>query len=298
MAANNIAAPASDAPKPRVDRIRSVAAGDCFAWIAAGWRDMRRAGSVSLLYGAAFVVAGFAITGGLALAGWPYLITPMCEGFMLVAPLAALGLYDVSRRLERGEALDVRAILLCWRPNQFHMMTGGLIYMLYLMIWARLAVIIFAVCLPNQPTDLQGLIAALPTVDGIAFIITSTLFGGALATIAFVTNVVTHARHARPPRGFLRRRRPVDSGGGAQSRPHGPVGRPDRRDHRVGAGLRPGRAGGGAAGGRPRQLARLPRPDRPRRLTALAMKKAHPVRGGLSSGSWTRPADHTVTVAA
>lgn len=191
MAANNIAAPASDAPKPRVDRIRSVAAGDCFAWIAAGWRDMRRAGSVSLLYGAAFVVAGFAITGGLALAGWPYLITPMCEGFMLVAPLAALGLYDVSRRLERGEALDVRAILLCWRPNQFHMMTGGLIYMLYLMIWARLAVIIFAVCLPNQPTDLQGLIAALPTVDGIAFIITSTLFGGVLATIAFVTNVVT-----------------------------------------------------------------------------------------------------------
>ncbi|MBI3444403.1 MAG: DUF2189 domain-containing protein, partial [Magnetospirillum sp.] len=171
--------------------IRSVSAADVLSWLAAGWSDTRRASPLSLAYGGAFVIAGLAITGGLALAGWVYLITPMVEGFMLVAPLAALGLYDISRRLERGEALSPRAILLCWRPNQFHMMTAGLIYMLYLMIWARLAVIIFAVCFPSQPTDLDGLLAALPTLDGLAFIITSTVFGGVLATIAFATNVVT-----------------------------------------------------------------------------------------------------------
>lgn len=175
----------------RRERVRAVTATQVLGWIGAGWRDTRRAAPFSLFYGAAFVLAGFAVTGGLALAGLEYLITPLVEGFMLVAPLLALGLYEVSRRLERGEPLDWRPILGCWRPNRFHMMTAGLIYMLFLMIWARLAVIIFAVCFPSQPTDWRSLMEVLPTLDGIAFIITSTLFGGALATIAFVTNVVT-----------------------------------------------------------------------------------------------------------
>jgi uncharacterized membrane protein len=175
----------------RQEKVRSVTTAQVLGWVAAGWRDTRRAGRFSLLYGAAFVLAGFAITGGLALAGMEYLITPLVEGFMLVAPLLALGLYEISRRLELGEPLEWRPILTCWRPNRFHMMTAGLIYMLYLMIWARLAVIIFAVCFPSQPTDWRSLLEVLPTLDGIAFIITSTIFGGALATIAFVTNVVT-----------------------------------------------------------------------------------------------------------
>jgi uncharacterized membrane protein len=175
----------------RAERIHAVTAAQVLGWIGLGWRDMRRAGRLSLLYGGLFVAAGFLLTGGLALAGMEYLITPLVEGFMLVAPLLALGLYEISRRLEKGEPLDVKAVLTCWRPNRFHMMTAGLIYMLYLMIWARLAVIIFAVCLPDQPTDWRGLVAVLPTLDGIAFVVTSTLFGGALAVIAFATNVVT-----------------------------------------------------------------------------------------------------------
>jgi uncharacterized membrane protein len=175
----------------RPEKVRDVTASQVLGWVKAGWHDTRRAGRLSMLYGATFVVAGFAITGGLAMTGLEYLITPLVEGFMLVAPLLALGLYEISRRLEQGEKLEWRAIVTCWRPNQFHMMTAGLIYMLYLMIWARLAVIIFAVCLPNQPTDWRSLMEVLPTLDGIAFIVTSTVFGGVLATIAFATNVVT-----------------------------------------------------------------------------------------------------------
>lgn len=182
--------PCAAAPVRR-ERVRSVTYAQVWGWIAAGRRDFVKASPLAPLYGAAFVAAGLILTVGLALSGLEYLITPLVEGFMLVAPLAALGLYEMSRRMERGETLEVRAVLLCWRPNRFHMMTAGLIYMLYLMIWARLAVIIFAVCLPNQPTDWRSLAEMLPTADGIAFIIVSTVFGGALATIAFVTNVVT-----------------------------------------------------------------------------------------------------------
>lgn len=189
MAATDTAAP--QAAPARREKVRAVTAAQVLGWVRAGWNDLRRAARFSLPYGAAFVAIGFALTGGLALAGMEYLITPLVEGFMLVAPLAALGLYEISRRLERGEALDWRPILLCWRPNRFHMLTAGLIYMLYLMIWARLAVIIFAVCLPNQPTGWRSLLEVLPTLDGIAFMVTSTVFGGALAVVAFATNVVT-----------------------------------------------------------------------------------------------------------
>ncbi len=180
---------AASAAFPVFDRVRGVDVAEVRGWLTAGWRDMRVAGWSSIAYGMIFVVAGFAITGGLVLGGMPYLITPMIAGFLLVGPLLAVGLYDMSRRIEAGERPRLGAALLAWRANTFHILTAGLILMLFLMIWARIAVLIFALTFPYETLSLGGIAGQALTPAGAVFLLLGTLVGGALAAIAFVTNV-------------------------------------------------------------------------------------------------------------
>ena len=175
----------------KTELVATIETKEILSWLAAGWRDMRRAGWVSPAYALIFVFCGFAITGGLALLGMAYLITPMVEGFMLVGPLLTLGFYNISRQIERGQTPTFWGALTAWRCNTYHLLTAGLILMLFLMIWARLAVIIFALSFPYMSSDLKGFIDILPTMEGLSFLAVGTIVGGVLATIAFVTNVVT-----------------------------------------------------------------------------------------------------------
>lgn len=172
-------------------RVCAVTMGDVWNWLGHGWRDMQAAGWVSLSYGLIFVFGGFLISGGLIVAEMPYLIVPMAEGFMLIGPLVALGFYDISRKLEQGESPTLWGALTAWRSNSFQLLTAGLVMMLFLMVWGRLAVIIYVVSFPYQTFGLAEFTAQLTTLDGIAFLITGTLIGGAMAVIAFVCNVTT-----------------------------------------------------------------------------------------------------------
>lgn len=174
---------------PFADRVNAVTMADVWSWLAAGWRDMRNAGWISIAYGSLFVLAGFAITGGLVLIDMKYLITPMIAGFLLVGPLLAMGFYEISRALEAGEKPSFFKALMAWRKNAFHILTAGLILMLFLMIWARLAVLVFAMSFPYKSLTLGSFVDQLATIDGIVFVAIGAAVGGALAVIAFVTNV-------------------------------------------------------------------------------------------------------------
>src|SRR5258706_13486129 len=69
-----------------------------FAWLRAGWLDMRR--PASLAYGALIVAVGWTI---LVFCGThPYLVAAAIFGFLLVGPLMAAGLSEMSRCFSLG----------------------------------------------------------------------------------------------------------------------------------------------------------------------------------------------------
>ncbi len=175
---------------PYEDRVNRVAGDAPFRWLAAGWRDFSQAGMVSVGYGAFFVAAGLVLTLGLHLAGLDYLIVPFVWGFLLVGPALTVGLYAVSRDLADGRTPSLRRAMMAWRFNPVRLLAFGLCQVLFLIVWVRLAVMIFALSFPYQTMDLQAMVnAALFTTQGNVFLLVGTAVGAVMATLAFVVSV-------------------------------------------------------------------------------------------------------------
>jgi uncharacterized membrane protein len=173
-------------------RVRKIELDRPWSWLAAGWRDLRRAPQVSLAYGVVFALAGYAITLGLWWLGLVYLILPMMCGFLIVGPLLAVGLYEVSRRLEAGEPVSLGAALMAWRRNGSQIGLMGIVLLLLLFAWVRLAALLFMLFFGLEPPSVAHLFAqTFLNPDALPFLIVGTVIGGALAALAFAISAIS-----------------------------------------------------------------------------------------------------------
>jgi len=92
--------------------VRTLDAGRPLRWLALGWRDFTRAPLPSAAHGVAFLAAGTLIVA----IGWGrhFLLAGAFSGFLLVAPMLSAGLYEVSRRLARGETPTLADAAAVW----------------------------------------------------------------------------------------------------------------------------------------------------------------------------------------
>jgi uncharacterized membrane protein len=117
----------------------------------------------------------------------------VCGGFALVGPLVAIGCYEISKRRQNGEPLSVRAIFKPTIQSPGQVAIIGFILMLILIVWARLATLLFALASSaRQPAPKLDFVAfALQTSEGLTMIAIGTVIGAILATIGFVVSVVS-----------------------------------------------------------------------------------------------------------
>ena len=80
-----------------IPHIRHVGLERPWVWLSEGWSDFSRAPMVSLSYGLAMVAVSYMLVLGLSSIGLFYLVLPLVAGFMLMGPIVAVGLYEVSR---------------------------------------------------------------------------------------------------------------------------------------------------------------------------------------------------------
>ncbi|MGI9434817.1 MAG: DUF2189 domain-containing protein [Geminicoccaceae bacterium] len=173
-------------------RIRKIELDRPWHWLAAGWRDLWRAPLVSLGCGVIFAAVGYAITLGLWLADMIYLVLPMVCGFIIVGPLMAVGLYEISRRLEAGEPVSLTVALLAWRRNASQIGLMGVALMLFLFAWIRLAALLFMLFYGLAPPSLETLVAdTFLSPEGLPFLIIGTLIGGVLSALVYAISVVS-----------------------------------------------------------------------------------------------------------
>lgn len=171
--------------------VREVTVDQSAAWLAAGWADIRRAPGVALVYGAAIVVIGYALALGLAWLDMASLILPLAAGFILLGPVAAVGLYEVSRRLERGEPVTLGDALSAWRRNREQIAFFGVGLLIAFFAWFELALLLFALFFQGTPLSFDNfLLDVLTAPAAIPFLVIGTAMGGAIAAAVFAMSVV------------------------------------------------------------------------------------------------------------
>lgn len=175
-------------PNPKVQRIST---GDLRAALSAGWADFRRAPAFGLFFALVYVAGGLALWFGLGAMGQPVWFVPIAAGFPLFAPFAAIGLYEVSRRLERNEPLSWAPILGALRgrgDGQLALMAVGVL--LAFGFWIVLARSIFAIFMAQSGIGFDSL-GLLFSAEGMSMLLIGSAVGAALAFSLFAVTVIS-----------------------------------------------------------------------------------------------------------
>jgi uncharacterized membrane protein len=160
-------------------------------WLRAGWRDLADHPGQSLAYGFGIFLVSVVLVWMLVAFGHDYIIFPTLAGFMIVAPVLAVGLYEKSRALEAEESVTLRRMLLARPMAGAQVYFTGLLLCLLMLLWTRAAVLVYALFFGVRPFPGLDHIAAMLLTEpiGWAMLVVGTAIGGLFASFAFAISV-------------------------------------------------------------------------------------------------------------
>ncbi len=159
--------------------------------LRAGLEDFKAAPAFGLFFALVYVLGGLGLWFGLGAAGQPVWFIPIAAGFPLFAPFAAIGLYEVSRRREAGEALEWSKILGALQgrgDGQLALVAIGVL--LIFGFWIILARGIFAIFMARSGVGFDSL-GLLVSPAGISMLLIGTLVGAIVALVLYSITVIS-----------------------------------------------------------------------------------------------------------
>lgn len=160
-----------------------------FSLLAEGAKDMRATGYYGLVYGIVFVLMGYAIA-EVYKQVWQ-MTMGLTAAFFLMGPFVCCGIYDLSRQKDLTGKADLRASLSCWRRNWKSIAFFAATLTFFMIVWARISVVIFALFAKHTYPSLTDMIGNLVSGDNIAFLGVWGVVGLAFASLVFATSVVS-----------------------------------------------------------------------------------------------------------
>lgn len=172
-------------------RVRTVTMDHPWRWLSAGWLDMCCEPAVSYFYGAVFTVIGYVLFFGLDQWGASAMILPLAFGFALVGPVVAVGLYEISRRLERGDETGFGHAFGAFRRNGSQIALVGLFLLIAFAAWVRLAMLEFMLFFGSAPPALDQVLGAVfHSSAGVWLLLMGTASGAVLAMSVFAMSAI------------------------------------------------------------------------------------------------------------
>lgn len=175
-------------------QINPLSMQDVRAAFADGWRDFRTYPAFGLFFGAIYAVGGIFIAVMLTYYHLPWMIIPVAIGFPLIGPFIAVGLYEISRRNQRGEAVGWTAILAeVFRQRERQLSWMAFVVLFIFWIWIYQIRLLMALFLGFRiPATLDAFAnVVLTTPQGLLFLAIGTVVGAVLAMILFTATVIS-----------------------------------------------------------------------------------------------------------
>lgn len=178
-------APSDDEALP----VRVVPVGAPFGWLADGWSDFTRAFWPSLFHGLVVTFAGFAIA-AIAARFWP-ILPGAFSGFVLIAPILATGLYELSRRLDRGERPNIAQAIDAWKRGTRPLVWMGVGLASAATAWVLVSALFVALFVKQPIVGLDGFLRYVVLSEGSNLFWIWMLAGGIGAAFTFAATVVS-----------------------------------------------------------------------------------------------------------
>lgn len=169
--------------------VRQVPALRPLAWLLLGWRDFARVPWIGMLHGAIVAAAGVAI---VALGSRnPYLLAGALSGFVLVGPILATGLYELSRLLARGERPGLADAAAAWRRGTRPLVWLGLLLGAAGTAWVLVSTALFALFVRAPITGPEGFLRYAAQGQGDLLFLLWLVLGALGAAVVFAATAVS-----------------------------------------------------------------------------------------------------------
>ncbi|MFW5641191.1 MAG: DUF2189 domain-containing protein [Roseicyclus sp.] len=173
--------------------VSRVTAADVSAALQAGIRDFLARPVMSGFFGLFYAVFGLLFVWGLVWLEKTWMIIPALVSFPLVAPFAAAGLYEMSRRRQGGERFgwsEILTVIASQRQREMGWMAFVTLFVLW--VWFYQVRLWLAIILQDASfSDFEGFLETVFfTPQGWTFLAVGTLVGALLSAALFTLTVV------------------------------------------------------------------------------------------------------------
>lgn len=142
-------------------RVNDITLDHPWRWIAAGWKDFKSAPKLSIAYGGAVTIVSYVVVLSAYYSGMIFFVLPLLTGFFLVAPILAVGLYEISRSLQSGQKPTAESIIKVLQKNSFELVSLGLVLMMAFLAWILVANLVVALFMSGLTPKLDNLFVDL-----------------------------------------------------------------------------------------------------------------------------------------
>ncbi len=168
-------------------RLNSVPMTAPFGWWLSGWRDFFKCPGIALFFGLCFFIMGHILLRAFESA--TEYVLALSAGFLLVGPFLCLGLYRSSKSIEEGKRPLLSQALDAWLPTAGTLSLFAAVLLVLEMLWARAALIVFAVSFDVVPEE-NNILAQLMNPENLDFLLAYIAVGAVFAGLIFMASVV------------------------------------------------------------------------------------------------------------